>query len=94
MSKDVCLYIFGGYIKTGGILQDGNPWEGLRILLGQTSEVNKKPVTAVSVKADKSVLSQISQLVPGVPVHAYFDCGKVVDGKQQPPTCVLIQPLK
>ena len=29
------LYIFGGFIITAGKLDNGNPWEGMRIMIGK-----------------------------------------------------------
>lgn len=76
------LYIFGGYIITGGKFDDGRTWEGCRLLLAKVRHSDDVPVTALSVKGDKKLINQVRNLMIGQPVLAYFD----ENGK-----CVLIQ---
>ena len=41
-------YIYGGYIVTGGNLDNGSPWQGVRVLLAETSAERPTPMTAIS----------------------------------------------
>ena len=76
------LYIFGGYVFTGGTLKDGRPWLGMRILLAPVKEANQVPVKADSCKAPRtdSLVEIVKKLTPGQPVIAYFDQnGRVIE---------------
>lgn len=72
------MYVFGGYILTGGKLQNGNPWQGVNVMLGEVKADGKggynAPVVARVFKASRldSLMSVIQSLQYGDFVHAYF----------------------
>ena len=35
------MYVFGGYILTGGKLQNGNPWQGVNVMLAEVKADGK-----------------------------------------------------
>lgn len=80
------LFIFGGYVFTGGTLSDGKPWQGMRILLAPVKDVKELPVKAEACKASRtdSLVEIVKKLSPGQPVTAYFD----MNGR-----CIEIRPL-
>lgn len=73
MNEYASLYRFGGYIKTGGKLNDGTPWNGVRVLLAKVKNPDDVPVTAISVKAAVNCLSLIEQMCSGQLVDVFFD---------------------
>lgn len=72
------MYIFGGYILTGGTLQDGNPWKGVNILLAECKPSKNGgynlPVVGFVAKASRldHILDVCQNTTPGTYVHAYF----------------------
>lgn len=67
------LYIFGGFIITGGKLDNGNPWEGMRIMIGKIPNIKTAPQTAKTVKVKKQCRAFFKELTPGTPLFVYFD---------------------
>lgn len=67
-------YIFGGYILTGGFLENGTPWQGVNIQLARYEE-NKSPVSSTIAKArrDDSLVEVLRTLSSGDLVTVYFD---------------------
>lgn len=70
-------FIYGGYILTGGTLQDGKPWQGVNIMLAQCKETNagvESPTYAQVFKASRldSIMNVLNKLVPGEYVIPYF----------------------
>lgn len=67
-------YIFGGYILTGGNLENGTPWQGVNIQLARY-DADKPPVSSTIAKAkrDDSLLEVLGTLRPGDLVTVYFD---------------------
>lgn len=81
------LYIFGGYVFTGGTLSDGKPWQGMRIMLAPVKEANQLPVKADACKASRtdSLVEIVKKLSPGQPVTVYFDMnGRVIELRTLP----------
>lgn len=72
------MYVFGGYILTGGNLQNGNPWQGMNVMLAEVKGDGKggynMPVIARVFKASRldCLMSVVQSLCPGDYVHAYF----------------------
>lgn len=73
-------YIFGGYILTGGTLQNGNPWKGINIMFAVIRD-GREPVRAQIGKASRldSILEVVKKLAPGTPVEIACapDTGKI-----------------
>lgn len=67
-------YIFGGYILTGGTLENGSPWQGVNIQLARYEE-GKSPVSSTIAKArrDDTLVEVLRTLSPGDLVTVYFD---------------------
>lgn len=72
-------YIFGGFIQTGGKLNDGTPWAGINIMIAR-HQIDEKganilPVCSTIAKAryDSELLSVLSGLRPGALVNVFFD---------------------
>lgn len=68
------MYIYGGYILTGGKLQDGRPWQGVNVMLAELKPGNAEPVFATVCKASRadSIMGTLESLAIGSCVHAYF----------------------
>lgn len=72
------MYVFGGYILTGGKLQNGKPWQGINVMLAEVKSDGKTgynaPVIARVFKASRldSLMSVIQSLPIGEFVHAHF----------------------
>lgn len=62
------VYVYGGYIVTGGKLDNGTPWQGVRVLLAETSAERPVPMTALSAKAaySDSLVGSLARL----PLHS------------------------
>ena len=69
------LYIYGGYLCTGGKLDDGKPWQGFSVLLGSIRNPDEMPLKGKAVKARRTdeMLKFLQGLPIGCPVEAYFD---------------------
>ena len=67
-------YWFGGYILTGGTLENGTPWQGINILLARYED-GKTPVSSTIAKArrDDSCVDVLRTLSLGDLVTVYFD---------------------
>lgn len=73
-------YIFGGYILTGGTLENGNPWQGVNILLARYDADRDLPVSSTIAKAKRedSLVKVLGTLHSGDLATVYFDqTGKV-----------------
>lgn len=72
-------YFYGGFIQTGGKLQDGTPWAGINIMIARHQVDDKgmtiKPVVSTIAKAryDSELLTTLANLRPGALVDIYFD---------------------
>lgn len=68
-------YIFGGYILTGGALDNGIPWQGVNIMLARYDANKPNPVSSTIVKAkrDDSIMEVLGTLHFGDLVTVYFD---------------------
>lgn len=66
-------FIYGGYILTGGTLDNGKAWQGVNVMLAQVHG-DKAPTYATVVKAPRtdSLLSLLRGLAIGQPVQAFF----------------------
>lgn len=71
------MYIYGGYIITGGFLDDAHtkPWQGVRLLLAELREGQSIPITALSVKGvySDSMIGTLAGLPIGVKVTINCD---------------------
>lgn len=69
------VYRFGGYLLTGGKLDNGNPWEGINILIGECKDENTPPVSGLIAKArrEDSILEALGKLRAGEFVDLDFD---------------------
>lgn len=67
------LYVFGGFIVTGGKLDNGNPWEGMRMCIGKIPNPKAAPVTAKTVKVKKQCRAFVKELSLGSLIYVYFD---------------------
>lgn len=67
-------YIFGGYILTGGKLDNGKDWRGINIMLAEKRDKQELPMYATVVKASRTdeMMRIVQALAIGQPVHAYF----------------------
>lgn len=69
-------YIFGGFLKVGGTLDNGKPWTGLRLMLApidnKTGGAGWK-VNVVKASYSDSLFDTLRETPPGAPVTAYFD---------------------
>lgn len=65
-------YIFGGYILTGGTLENGKAWQGINIMFA-TVRNGREPVRAEIGKASRldSILEVVQNLTPGTPVEIF-----------------------
>ena len=61
-------YIYGGYIVTGGNLDNGSPWQGVRVLLAETSAERPTPMTAISAKAVHT--PELVNVLARLPLHS------------------------
>lgn len=78
-NNNLTLYRFGGYILTSGKFDDGNKWTGMRLLLAKVPNPDTDPVTAKSVKCDRTLMDFVQELAIGQLCDVYFDeNGKVV----------------
>ena len=68
-------YIFGGFILTGGTLENGSPWQGVNILLARYDADKPAPVSSAIAKAkrDDSLVEVLGTLHSGDLVTVYFD---------------------
>ncbi len=88
------VYRYGGYLLTGGKLDNGNPWQGVNILIAEFSETKPTPVSGLIAKArrEDSILDILNKLRAGDLVDMDFDIrGKVTRitphaGSGSPPT--------
>lgn len=74
------MYIYGGYLLTGGKLDDGTPWKGINLLFGEVRKEGDEPLTGMIGKARRSdeLLQVLSTLPIGCPVDVLCDLrGKV-----------------
>lgn len=67
------LYIFGGFIVTSGKLDNGKPWDGMRIMIGKIPNIQTAPQTAKTVKVRKQCRAFFKELSIGTPIYVYFD---------------------
>ena len=69
------MYVYGGYILTGGKLDDGKPWEGINVLLGEIRDLGDLPLKGIVVKAKRSedLLIKLRSFSFGCPVDALAD---------------------
>ena len=81
------LFIFGGYVLTGGTFTDKNsgrvvPWQGGVALLAPVQDAKELPTLGKIAKFRRSdsLISKFSALSIGEPVTAFFDMdGRLVD---------------
>lgn len=68
-------YIFGGYILTGGKLENDSPWQGVNILLARYDADKPTPVSSTIAKAKRedTLVEVLGTLRPGDLVTVYFD---------------------
>lgn len=61
------IFVYGGFIVTGGKLDNGTPWQGVRLLLGELKEDQSKPMTAIAAKGvySDSLIGTLSRLPAG-----------------------------
>lgn len=69
------MYVYGGYILTAGKLDNGNPWKGINVLLGEIRSADDYPLKGDAYKArrDDELLKKLMALPVGCPVDVYFD---------------------
>ena len=76
------IYVFGGYLLTGGTLENGNPWQGVNVLLAMVKDMRSVPCRGEISKASRSdtLLQKLESLKPGMHVNAVFDIkGRLID---------------
>lgn len=69
------VFVYGGYILTSGVLDSGNPWKGINIMLAPVDSTSDKPVISYVYKAsrtNKAVLDACKTLAVGSYVVATF----------------------
>lgn len=68
-------YIFGGYILTGGTLENGSPWQGINILIARHDPDKPAPVSSTIAKArrDDDLVEVLGTLHPGDLTTVLFD---------------------
>lgn len=74
------MYIYGGYILTGGKLDNGKPWEGINILFAEVESAEDLPLSGMIGKArrDEELLKQLMSMPIGCPCEVSCDLrGKV-----------------
>ena len=74
------MYIYGGYLLTGGKLDDGTPWQGINLLFGEIPQNAEEPLSGMIGKARRtdSMMQTLSTLPIGCPVEVVCDLrGKV-----------------
>ena len=68
-------YVYGGYMCTGGKLDNGQRWSGFAVLLGELPDGANVPMFARAVTAsgkNEELEELLSELVPGTVCKAYF----------------------
>ena len=66
------LFVYGGFVKCSGFLDNGKAWEGFRILLARCDKAGKAGASAVIAKAScsdsirETLLFAILVLIRGV----------------------------
>lgn len=59
-------YIFGGYLLTGGTLDNGNPWQGINIMYGECRNGNAPMVGKIAkARREDSLVETLNNLFPG-----------------------------
>lgn len=74
------VYRYGGYLLTGGKLDNGNPWQGVNILIADYNEEEPLPKSGLIAKArrEDSILDTLKSLRLGDLADMDFDIrGKV-----------------
>lgn len=68
-------YVYGGFVKCSGALDNGKAWEGFRVLLARCDKSGKAGATAAVVKASctDDMRDTLLGLALGKTVEAYFD---------------------
>lgn len=68
------LYIYGGFLFTGGKLDNGKPWHGYSVLLGPIRSIEDTPLKGEAFKARSDSLLDVLKKTPlGFPVEVFFD---------------------
>lgn len=68
-------YVYGGYLSTGGTLENGAKWSGFSVLLGELPEGSNVPMfgRACSASGKNEELEEtLSDLDIGSICHAFF----------------------
>lgn len=68
-------YVYGGYLDTGGTLDNGTRWSGFAVLLGQISDDCNVPMFGRCVSAsgkNTDIEDVLASLTPGTHCKAYF----------------------
>lgn len=89
------MIIYGGYILTGGTLDNGQKWKGVTVMLADSGKYDM-PVSASCCKGQlsDSLLDTLHNLPIGCPVVANFGMPTIKDGRQVPGKLISLEPLK
>lgn len=72
------VYVYGGYVLTGGTLDNGNSWQGINIMLAEVRPIINggftSPMVAFCARASRleDIMTFVNNTSPGGLVHAYF----------------------
>ena len=68
------MFLYGGYILTGGKLDNGNPWKGIVLMLAEKRDDQEFPFFAQCVKGlySDSLVKACQSLPIGCPVSVSF----------------------
>lgn len=68
------MFIYGGYIQTGGMLDNNQPWQGVQIMLAEVRDPQKPPMTASCFKGvpSDSLMQSLYNIHIGTPVEVNF----------------------
>lgn len=59
-------YIFGGYLLTGGTLDNGKPWQGINIMYGESKNGNPPMIGKIAkARREDSIVDTLQNLFTG-----------------------------
>ena len=80
------MFIYGGFIRTGGTLDNGKPWQGLQIMLAEVRETGQRPMFARCYKGipTDSLIAMLQRIPSDSPVDVSFSMCGTDRNTQQP----------
>lgn len=91
------MFIYGGFIRTGGTLNNGKPWYGVQIMLAEVRESSEMPMSVRCFKGipTDSLFSTLSHIPANSPVDVTFSmCGTDFQTHQPIFKISSVQPIK